>query len=280
MFCNRSNVKYKNQYKTNQVQRGTRMSQKLLAIIMTATLSIAAHADFNQQIVGGVVAERGEFPFQVSLQRNNSHFCGGSLIKPNWVLTAAHCVGNSNMQIVAGLHDQKDRTGTETFAVKRIIPHPKYNRSTLAYDFALIELNGESAFRTADLNQNEIEIPEIGQDPINVITSGWGTTREGAYTLPDLLQKVEVPLVSAKECNAAASYNGRITDSMICAGLPQGGKDACQGDSGGPLFTKNASGDFSLVGVVSWGAGCARPNKFGVYSKVNAVIDWIATETQ
>lgn len=257
------------------------MSHKLLAVIITATLSIAAQADFQHEIVGGVVAEKGELPFQVSLQSTSgSHFCGGSLIKKNWVLTAAHCVSNKNMQIVTGLHDQKDRTGTETFTPKRIIAHPQFNRGTLDYDYALIELSGDSQQRTIDLNNSEIAIPEADQAPFNVWTSGWGTTTEGSFSLPNLLNKVEVPLVTAKACNAPASYNGKITDRMICAGLAGGGKDSCQGDSGGPLFVRQASGDFLLVGVVSWGQGCARPNKYGVYSKVNAAIDWIASESQ
>ena len=256
------------------------MSHKLLAIIMTATLSIAAQADIKHEIVGGVVAEKGEFPFQVSLQSTSgSHFCGGSLIKKNWVLTAAHCVGR-NMQIVAGLHDQKDRTGTETFTPKRVIPHPQYNRSTLDYDYALIELSADSQFRPVDLNSSEIAIPEGDQPAYNVWTAGWGATREGSYSLPNLLNKVEVPLVTTKVCNESVAYNNKVTDRMICAGYATGGKDSCQGDSGGPLFAKQASGDYLLIGVVSWGHGCARPNKYGVYSKVNAVIDWIATETQ
>lgn len=267
------------------------MSTKLLAVIITAALSLTAQAkqietkgsDFRPLIVGGVVAEKGEFPFQISLQSSSgSHFCGGSLIKKNWVLTAAHCVAGWNKanKIVVGLHDQKNKVGTETFTSVKVVPHPLYNRSTLDYDYAVIQISGDSKFRTIELNNTEIVIPEIGRDPINVWTSGWGTTSEGSYALPNLLNKVEVPLVSTAECNAATAYGGDITDRMMCAGLPQGGKDSCQGDSGGPLFVKQASGDFLLVGVVSWGEGCARPNKFGVYSKVNVVMDWIATQTQ
>lgn len=267
------------------------MSSKLLAVIITATLSLAAQAtkietkgaEFRPLIVGGVVAEKGEFPFQVSLQRSTgSHFCGGSLIKKNWVLTAAHCVAGwqKTNKIFVGLHDQKNKVDAESFTSVQVIPHPLYNRSTLDYDYALIQLSGDSKLRTIDLNSTEIEIPEIGSNPINVWTAGWGTTSEGSYALPNLLNKVEVPLVTTKECNAPSAYRGDITDRMICAGLPAGGKDSCQGDSGGPLFVKQSSGDFLLVGVVSWGEGCARPNKFGVYAKVNSVIDWIATQTQ
>lgn len=269
----------------------------VLAVVFSVTaFAIAANAatpdarnstqksSLKPLIVGGVVAEKGEFPFQVSLQRaSGSHFCGGSLIKQNWVLTAAHCVSgwSATNKIIVGLHDQKNKLDTETFTAARVTAHPLYNRSTLDYDYAVIKLSGDSKFKTIDLNTVEIPIPEESNiAPINVWTSGWGTTSEGSYSLPNLLNKVEIPLVATKHCNAPSAYNGDITDRMICAGLVQGGKDSCQGDSGGPLFVKQTSGDFLLIGVVSWGEGCARPNKFGVYSKVNAVIDWIAQQTQ
>lgn len=256
-------------------------TKRILVAVVTVCNLNAFAAQFDQKIVGGVPAVKGELPFQVSLQSSSgSHFCGGSLIKTNWVLTAAHCVqGSSAMKIVVGLHDQSDKTGTETFSAKKVIAHPQFNRSTLDYDYALIQLSGDSKFRTIDLNRIEIEVPK-NDDQFMVWTSGWGTTSEGSYTLPKILNKVEVPLVSAEDCNAASAYGGDITDRMICAGYKQGGKDSCQGDSGGPLFTRETSGDFSLVGVVSWGEGCARPNKFGVYSKVNIMIDWIAKQTQ
>ena len=147
------------------------------------------------------------------------------------------------------------------------------------YDYALIQLSGDSKFRPIDLNRVEIAIP-TGQDQYNVWTSGWGTTSEGSYTLPKILNKVEIPLVTTEACNAADVYSGDITDRMICAGLKDGGKDSCQGDSGGPLFVKQTSGDFTLIGIVSWGEGCARPNKYGVYTKVNVMTNWIDTNTQ
>ncbi len=265
------------------------MSIKLLAVLLTASLSIAAQANNTKKtaitpyIVGGVVAEKGEFPFQVSLQTSSgSHFCGASLIKKNWILTAAHCVSrwNASNKIVVGLHDQKDKTGSETFNSVKVVAHPQFNKNTLDYDYAVIQLNADSKFRSIDLNTTEIQIPEADQSPVNVWTSGWGTTSEGSYTLPRLLNKVEVPLVTAKACNDPAAYNGGITDRMLCAGLVQGGKDSCQGDSGGPLFVKQTSGDYLLLGVVSWGDGCARPNKFGVYSKVNVMVDWISSQIQ
>jgi len=269
------------------------MSQKLFgfAVLMAATISTTAQAakietkgsEIRPNIVGGVVAEKGEIPFQVSLQSvSGSHFCGGSLIKKNWVLTAAHCVARwtAKNKIVIGMHDQKDRTDTETFTSTKVVAHSLYSSRSLDYDYALIQLSGDSVFNTIDLNITEIDIPEVDQVPVNVWTSGWGTTSEGASALPRFLNKVEVPLVTTAACNASIAYNGEITNRMICAGFVKGGKDSCQGDSGGPLYIKQTSGHFLLVGVVSWGSGCARPNKFGVYSKVNAIVDWIASETQ
>ncbi len=253
----------------------------LVAVTMSLGLVTFAGTSFNQKIVGGMPAAKGELPFQVSLQsRAGSHFCGGSLIKRNWVLTAAHCVQSSTpIAVVVGLYDQKNKKDTETFSTRKIIVHPEYNSSALDFDYALIQLSGDSKYRPIDLNK--IEPNSLNEnDPFMMWTSGWGTTSEGSFTLPNILQKVEIPLVSTATCNAANIYNGSITDRMLCAGLPMGGKDSCQGDSGGPLFTRQASGDFTLVGVVSWGEGCARPDKYGVYSKVNVMVDWIEKQSQ
>ncbi|MBI4350176.1 MAG: serine protease [Elusimicrobia bacterium] len=217
----------------------------------------------DNKIVGGVAAEKGEFPFLVSLQDLGGHFCGGSLIAKDWVLTAEHCVTEGVAAVVIGLHNQYDPAGTERHGVKRIVPHPL--RGSRDYDYALIQLAGESKYAPIALNRAEIK------EKVDMVTAGWGTTTE-AGSLARLLQKVTVPFVSGDKCSAA--YPGKITDRMICAGFENGGKDACQGDSGGPLFTDSGN-QRTLVGVVSWGKGCARPYYYGVYSKVNAVTGWI-----
>jgi trypsin len=218
-----------------------------------------------EKIVGGVQAAKGEFPFLVSLRSSwGSHFCGGSLIKKNWVLTAAHCVEGGYLKgIAVGLLNQADTEGVEKFTVLEIIKHPGWDTNTMDNDFALVKLSGDSKYAPITLNAKELSGGEF-------VTAGWGTTSEGGSVSKNLM-KVSVPFITKEACSAA--YDG-ITDSMLCAGYPQGGKDSCQGDSGGPLMIGSGSSRV-LAGVVSWGEGCARPNKPGVYSKVNGALEWI-----
>jgi len=216
------------------------------------------------KIVGGAVAVKGEFPFLVSLQDLAGHFCGGALIAKDWVLTAEHCVADGVGTVVIGLHDLRETAGTERFQVDRVVPHPL--RSAQDYDYALLHLSGESKFTPIALNRAKIS------KNVNLFTAGWGDTAEAGGMQENFLHKVTVPFVSAERCSAV--YPGWITDRMICAGYDAGGKDACQGDSGGPLFMGSGARR-TLVGVVSWGNGCARPNFYGVYSKVNVVTEWI-----
>ncbi len=220
----------------------------------------------QEKIVGGVEAIKGEFPFIVSLRGDyGGHFCGGSLIKKDWVLTAAHCIPGGIKKVVIGLHDQSQGTDAETLEVDSVIGHPDYNKQPQDYDFALLHLKGESKFPPAVLNRKALP------GKVDLVTAGWGYTVENG-DVENVLRKVTVPLVSAKVCSKA--YPGKITDRMLCAGLDNGGKDSCQGDSGGPLLAGTGAARV-LAGVVSWGEGCARPKKYGVYSKVSSVIDWI-----
>lgn len=222
------------------------------------------------KIVGGVEAVKGDFPFIVSLQGSyGGHFCAGSLIKKDWVLTAAHCIPGDIKTVVIGLHDQTQDQYAEKFEVDQIIPHPDYNKQPQDYDFALLHLKGESKFPPVALIRKPLRKLLFGK--VDFVTAGWGYSEEGG-DVENILRKVTVPLVSARTCSKA--YPGYITDRMICAGFEAGGKDACQGDSGGPLVTGSGSGRV-LAGVVSWGEGCARPNKYGVYSKVYSVLPWI-----
>lgn len=219
-----------------------------------------------EKIVGGVQAVKGEFPFIVSLKSSyGSHFCGGSLIKKNWVLTAAHCVEGGYLKgVTIGLHNQADTVGVEKFTVLQIVKHPGWDTNTMDNDFALVQLSADSKFAPIALNDKEIT------SVVDFVTAGWGTTSEGGG-VSKILMKVTVPFVNKETCSAA--YDG-ITDSMLCAGYKEGGKDSCQGDSGGPLIVGSGA-SMKLAGVVSWGEGCARPNKYGVYSKVNGALEWI-----
>lgn len=245
---------------------------RILVPVITAAiliLSPKAEARFISYIVGGDEAVKGEFPFMVSLQDRNGHFCGGSLIAKDWVLTAAHCVdGGGPTSVVIGLHDHQQMEGAEVFRPAQVIAHPSY--TDLDYDYALIRLDRESSFQPIALSSAD---PAAGTE---VTTAGWGYTRENNFSLPRNLRKVNVPVVSRAQCNVA--YKNKISDRMICAGLEQGGKDSCQGDSGGPLFSGQGA-DRVLMGVVSWGEGCARAKKYGVYSNVSAAREWISATT-
>ena len=261
------------------------MKVKIKNIGLVVAASVSTLSWSANKIVGGVESSKGEFPYIVSMQKSSffggsSHFCGGSLIKSNWVLTAAHCVvgGTKNVKLKLGLHSQSDTSGVEVFTVKKVIVHPQYNANKSDYDYALVQLSGSSKKKVVSLNTSEISIPENENVSPLVTVAGWGTTSEGGSSLPSKLRKVSIPLITQARCNAA--YSNQITSRMICAGQAKGGKDSCQGDSGGPLIIKENNGEVRLVGVVSWGDGCARPNKYGVYAKVNAVVSWIAQNTK
>lgn len=243
----------------------------------SADPSPVSNRTLSNRIVGGTPAAAGEFPFIVSLQMNGGHFCGGSLIEKSWVLTAAHCIGSGSkgMKIKIGLLKQGDTSGVETFSVTKIVIHPENSSANNDYDFALIHLDRESSFPPTQLNRNNFFIPDEEADAPVAITAGWGATSQNG-SLSSKLLKVPVPLVSARNCES--SYGGQITNSMVCAGYMSGGKDSCQGDSGGPLVIKIDSGESYLVGVVSWGEGCARPKKYGVYASVNSAVGWIESQ--
>jgi len=232
----------------------------------------------TQEIVGGTATQITSVPWQVSLQSAaGAHFCGGSIISPTWIVTAAHCVAEGAPgRIVAGISRTSQSASGQVRNVKRVISYPGYTDPTAGKDAALIELTTPLTIDGTSVKAirpiTSASSAALTAPGVMATVSGWGTTTEGAQTLPDQLQSVQVPIVALTAANTA--YNMTLTEDQLAAGTSAGGKDSCQGDSGGPLVVMNG-GEAQLAGIVSWGEGCARANTPGLYGRVSSFAKWM-----
>lgn len=257
------------------------MRQLAIVLLATATACVTEEqpglGESTQEIVGGTVTQISSVPWQVSLQAQGQHFCGGSIVTPTWIVTAAHCMeGGAPDRIVAGVSRLSQSAQGQVRTVKRVISYPGYTDASAGKDAALIELT--TPLTLDGVNVKAIR-PLTSASPaaltapgVMTTVSGWGATTEGGQTLPDQLQSVQVPIVALSAANAA--YNMTISEDQLAAGTSTGGKDSCQGDSGGPLVVMDGS-EYVLAGIVSWGEGCARANIPGLYARVTSFASWM-----
>ncbi|XP_054750910.1 atrial natriuretic peptide-converting enzyme-like [Lytechinus pictus] len=234
--------------------------------------SCGERPSFNR-VVGGVDATYGEWPFIGSLRSRRNHVCGATLIHEGWAVTAAHCVGAFSSITLGDLElDSESRASFET-DIEDQIGHEWYDDDSTDYDYAMLKL-AEGApignyIQPACLAESQRE-----QDAYrNCYIVGWGTTHEDG-DVANTLQKAHVKLLDFDECNAA--YDWELDDRIhICAGYMVGGIDTCQGDSGGPLICEGSDGRQHLVGITSFGYGCARRGYPGVYARVSTATEWM-----
>ncbi|XP_043557536.1 transmembrane protease serine 2-like isoform X2 [Chiloscyllium plagiosum] len=251
-------------------------SSGLLVTLHCIDCGVRKHnRNISGRIIGGQMAVPNEVPWQVSLHLDNRHICGGTILTPYWVITAAHCGErhsfSSRWKVYGGILHQSETRIVAPRSVQKFITHEKFNKANKDYDIALLRL--KTPFTFSD-SIRPVCLPNYGQtfpSGSNCVISGWGDLLEGGTPAATLHWTV-VPLLTYYDCKKL--YYDTITSRMFCAGLEEGGRDACQGDSGGPLIAKQKS-LLWLVGITSWGYGCARVGKPGVYVRVTTFLDWI-----
>ncbi|XP_059482715.1 trypsin 5G1-like [Neocloeon triangulifer] len=234
------------------------------------------------RILGGREAHLHEYPWIVRMAEKGRTFCGGALISAEYVLTAAHCLTNrrkENVQVVIGDHDQtinSETIHTMMRPLSQIHVHKQYNAQTHVNDIALLKLRKPVKFnegiQPACLPSSATLDPPARMGEI----AGWGRTMEKGMG-SDRILRVEVPLLSQKECRMMMIGPEKITDEMLCAGAKN--KDSCQDDSGGPLIVQNPKkGKHEVHGIISWGYGCGREGFPGIYARVSKFIDWLKSK--
>ncbi|MBE2318929.1 serine protease [Solirubrobacter sp. CPCC 204708] len=253
----------------------------LLASATVASLALTAapaHA-----IVGGSNAPAGAYPSIVEVKLAKSFLCTGTLVAPDWILTAGHCGSVTGSAVATPIAFPGPLIdvyigGTtpgagETVPVTRAIIPPDY-LLTQGHDVTLLQLARPSAQAPTKV-AGAADAGAWAPGTVGTI-AGWGATSEGGDT-PETLQHAQVPITGDDYC--AGAYSAFDAETMVCAGYPEGGIDTCQGDSGGPLYGTTATGERRVVGATSFGEGCARPGKPGVYARVadTELRTWIAS---
>jgi len=229
------------------------------------------------RIVGGIkVDNRSTFAYQVSIKYKSRHICGGAILDSNSIVTAAHCCFDSNNKVISAnyltvvvgdLNLFRNMSTTVVRNVQYVFTHEDYSSKTIANDIAIMRIHG--TFGQWNSNVQAIGLsPKLPSPSTQCVISGWGLLRQGAKDPSPDLYYARVPIIDKKTCEDA--YKNDIKSGMFCAGFMSGNIDACQGDSGGPLVCQN-----SLTGIVSWGEGCAQPNRPGVYTDVAKYSKWI-----
>ncbi|XP_014609946.1 PREDICTED: coagulation factor VII isoform X1 [Polistes canadensis] len=231
------------------------------------------------RIIGGRPTVPGAWPWQVAvLNRFHEAFCGGTLVSPKWVLTAAHCI-RKRLYVRIGEHDLTVKEGTELeLRVDSVVIHPEYDADTVDNDVAMLRL---PVNLTPSPSRGIACLPAPKQLlPTNQLCTilGWGKSRVTDDFGTDILHEVKIPIVSSEICRKVY-VDYRITDNMFCAGYRRGKMDSCAGDSGGPLLCRDPrrpDHGWTIFGITSFGEGCGKRGKFGIYAKLPNYVKWIS----
>lgn len=236
---------------------------------LTDTVQPGGTHEAEPRIVGGRATSTSEHPWMVALVTDaGAPYCGGALVAPDRVLTAAHCVAAAepaSLRVVSGRTDMRTDDGVVS-RVREVWVHPGYRSAPEGDDVAVLTLDRAPGYATIPVERDPRSYP-AGRI---ATVYGWGYTAEGGPSSP-VLRRADVPLRSDADCSR--SYREFDPASMVCAGAPEGGADACNGDSGGPLVAAGR-----LIGITSFGSGCARAGLPGVYTRITSYSDAVGEQ--